>query len=98
MTVFVVDTGEYEENHVVGVFSSLNKATEYVKTTFAPKDKPARWEYEALEDGGGILTRFRTYSAPHEDRTDFHINSYELDGQLRDDLPPRYPERLNEFG
>lgn len=51
MDVYVMESGEYEQRHVCGVFSSIDAARRDLERTYAPPYR-VTWREESTEDGG----------------------------------------------
>jgi len=88
MTVWVVDSGEYEQNGVDGVFSSLDAAFEGIKRSRTSAGYPCEWDSpkKHADVECYYFSRYITYpKGPHwysqewTSRTLYTVTPYEVD-------------------
>lgn len=79
--VWIVETGDYEQRHVAGIYVSLEAAVDGIKETYKPPYRVAWYEVEHGEDCSTLTGDFEAvlhYSIEHT--AYFDIRPMELQG------------------
>lgn len=74
-TVWVVESGDYEDNHIDGIYSSLEKAVEGIKTKHDCYKSEGVWEEIEGNEDFSTLIKYLRYS-----KIQYDIRKWEVDG------------------